>query len=502
MGKLNVVAKSSAVFLLWAAAAVALPAQTVPVRPSAPVFTTLHNFDDTHGGLPSAGLVEGIDGNLYGTSAGGSSLSLCNPFGCGTVFKITQDGTFVVLHYFDGTDGYGLDASLIQATDGNFYGTTAQGGANNQGTAFEITASGVLTTLYNFCNLPDCSDGAGPEAIVQGSDGDFYGTTEGAGFTGGTVFKLTPNGVLTTLYSFCSESNCTDGLEPVGELIQGSDGNFYGTTYIGGADNGGTAFRLTPSGTLTILYSFCQQVKNQICTDGFGPLAGLVEGVNGSFYGTTSAGGANSNSGTVFKITPSGSLTTLHTFCSRFIHGRCVDGSDPAYSLILVTDGNFYGTTQKGGIHDRCDYECGTVFKITPGGAFTPVHDFCSYTYFPCPSGSNPNGLVQDTSGNLYGTTYLGGANGDGTIFSLSVGLGPFVETNPAAGKVGANVGILGTDLTGATDVTFNGTATAFRVVSSTFIEAKVPSGATTGTIQVQLPSGTLSSNVPFIVLR
>ena len=499
IAKRNWATKACVIFLLRGAMAVALPAQTAPGTSTVPIFTTVHDFDGRHGKMPVAGLVQAADGSLYGTTIGGGSTAAeCDPFGCGTVFKLTPDGTLDIVHYFDGTHGSGPGANLIQATDGNFYGTTEGGGANSQGTVFKITPSGVFTTLYNFCALPDCTDGASSRApLVQGSDGNFYGTTWGDDVMAGSVFKVTPNGVFTTLYNFCSLPNCTDGYEPVAGLIEGSDGNFYGTTYEDGAYEGGTVFRITPSGILTIVYNFCSQISNDVCTDGAGPQAGLSVGADGNFYGTPSSGGAGSNGGTVFKLTPGGTLTTLHDFCSKRIDHKCVDGLYPENSLTLATDGNFYGTTREAGIRGG-----GTAFRITPRGTFSPLHEFCPDGNLACQGGSTPTVLTQDTSGNFYGTAELGGANGDGTAFSLSVGLGPFVETNPAAGKVGTTVGILGTDLTGATGVKFNGTATVFRLVSSTFIEAKVPSGATTGKVTVQLPGGTLSSNVPFIVLH
>ena len=168
------------------------------------------------------------------------------------------------------------------------------------------------------------------------------------------------------------------------------------------------------------------------------------------------------------------------------------------------TDGNFYGTTENGGKNNGdCGTGCGTVFQITPAGVLTTLYDFCSQGGSECTDGLEPfAGLVQDTNGTFYGTAAAGGADYLGVVFSLSMGLGPFVETNPVANKVGKKVGILGTNLTGATGVTFHGVAASFEVKSPTLIVAEVPSGATTGKVQVQLPSATLTSNVPFIVLR
>ena len=228
-------------------------------------------------------------------------------------------------------------------------------------------------------------------------------------------------------------------------------------------------------------------------TDGAGPSAALIQATDGNLYGTAYVGGANYY-GTVFKITPSGTLTTLYSFCSQ---SGCTDGAYPSGALVQSTNGDFYGTTQNGGASDYCGAGCGTIFKITPSGTLTTLYSFCSQS--GCTDGENPQaGLVQATDGSFYGTTGGGGAYNFGTVFSLSVGLGPFVETLPTFGKVGAAVKILGTNLTGATSVSFNGTAAVFEVVSSSEITTTVPTGATTGTVQVVTPNGTLSSNVPF----
>jgi len=287
----------------------------------------------------------------------------------------------------------------------------------------------------------------------------------------------------TTLFSF----DYTDGVNPVAALVQATNGDFYGTTSLGGAYADGTVFKITPSGALTTLYSFCAQSG---CTDGSRPYAGLAQGTNADLYGTTWFGGGAKDDGTVFKITLGGTLTTLYSFCQS----GCTDGSSPYAGLVQATNGDFYGTTDGGG-----SYGYGTVFKITPSGTLTTLYSFCSQS--GCTDGSGPYaGLVQDTNGTFYGTTVYGGAYGDGTIFTLSVGLGPFVKTLPTSGKVGAAVTILGKNLTHASSVTFNGTAAVFTA-SASEIKTTVPTGATTGTVQVVTPSGSLSSNLPFQVL-
>ena len=280
--------------------------------------------------------------------------------------------------------------------------------------------------------------------------------------------------------------NGADGANPEAGLILGTNGNFYGTTVNGGANGDGTVFSITASGTLTTLHNFCSQGGSS-CTDGSKSDAGLVQGTNGKLYGTTSGGGANGY-GTVFGITAAGTLTTLHSFDGT-------DGSSPEAGLAQGTNGKFYGTTYSGGANGD-----GTVFSIAAGGTLTTLYSFCAQP--DCTDGADPEaGLVNGTNGKFYGTTGFGGTSDYGTTFGISVGLGPFVETNPTSGNVGMAVTILGTNLVGASSVTFNGTAATFTVVSGSEITTTVPADATTGTLQVVTLTGTLSSNVPFRVL-
>jgi uncharacterized repeat protein (TIGR03803 family) len=394
-------------------------------QPAPPLTVTaqiLYSFGGTSTDAmgPSGVLIQGSDGNVYGTTyRGGLAVAECrdgaatsDPYaiGCGTVFKISPTGEETVLHLFAAAPADGVNPGvLIQGSDGNFYGTTAGGGTNNVGTVFGVTPEGVETILYSFTGGPD---GAGAVGLVQGSDGNFYGTTSGGGANNfGTVFKLTPAGVETVLYSFTGTSGDEsegDGAFPVGQLIQGADGNFYGVTFSGGegashdGQYGGTVFKVTPDGIETILHRFSGP-------DGESPVAGLMQGSDGNFYGTTPGG--NTTSGTVFKLTPEGVETTLYTFGS--------DGALwPYASLIQGSDGNFYGTTEGGGNADG-----GTMFQLTPAGVVTVLYSFPNTsgendgTQLP---GAEPNtNLIQGGDGNLYGTALQNGAYDRGYFFKL-----------------------------------------------------------------------------------
>jgi uncharacterized repeat protein (TIGR03803 family) len=351
------------------------------------------------GSNPKASLIRGSDGNFYGTTYTGG---VDNQSGgdSGTIFKVTESGLETILYNFLGNgngsnDGANPAANLILES-GNFYGTTFAGGNNNNGTVFTITPSGNETILYRFSGG---HDGSGPEAaLTLGNDGSFYGTTYSGGmYSHGTIFKLTLPGIESVVYSFGSNSG--DGANPEASLLLSSDGNFYGTTYSGGSNNYGTVFKLTPSGTETILHSFSSG------NDGANPQAALILGTDGNFYGTTTMGGTY-NQGTVFKITPSGTETIIYNF------GNLDDGANPVASLSLGNDGNFYGTTYNGGI-----FGYGTLFSLTSTGNETILYNFLNGS-----DGANPAaGLLLD-NGFFYGTTYSGAnINGSqGTIFKLS----------------------------------------------------------------------------------
>ncbi|MGB6744019.1 MAG: choice-of-anchor tandem repeat GloVer-containing protein [Terracidiphilus sp.] len=359
--------------------------------------------------------------------------------------------TFTTLVSFDGTDGAYSTANLIQASDGNFYGTTSGGGANSDGSVFRITPSGALTTLYSFCSKSSCSDGANPlGGLIQASDGNLYGTTEL-----GTVFKITLSGTLTTLGG-------TGGLDPLAGLIQGKDGNLYGVTARGGANtctlrpgyrvSCGTVFKITPGGTVTTLASFNQ-------ASGFAPSSPLIQATDGNFYGTAPEGGATyPGLGTVYKITPSGTLTVLHSFDGA-------DGEKSFAALVQGSDGNLYGTTSFGG--SNANYS-GTVFKITLSGTLTTLHSFDG------PDGSGAEaGLIQGTDGNFYGTTSGFGFNNLGTVFKItpSGALTVLHSFDGADGQLsyaslveGSNGDLYGTTEFGANTACSEGCGTIFRL--------------------------------------
>ena len=359
------------------------------------ILTTLFAFGDSasDGSNPNAALVLGKNGDLYGTTASGGSGAIDGSDGGGTVFQITNGSQLATLYTFgenSDQDGSSPEGALVQGRDGNFYGTTLLGGVNGDGTVFEVGAGGGLTTLYSFTNG---SDGSGPEAaLVQGTNGNFYGTTTGGGVNGhGTVFEIGAGGGLTTLYSFSG----SDGGSPQAALVLGDDGNLYGTTFDGGASDFGTLFRVSASGTLTTLYSFSGN-------DGARPNE-MVQGSDGNLYGTTSAGGANDD-GTVFRLTLDGVLTTLYSF------GDGDDGNSPNGALVQDDDGDFYGTTYYGGPDNA-----GTVFRINADGVLTTLYRFTGGN-----DGAQPSSLVLGSDGNFYGTTSGGAAMNDGTVFQVA----------------------------------------------------------------------------------
>jgi uncharacterized repeat protein (TIGR03803 family) len=306
---------------------VTLPAQT---------FKTLHSFNNTDGALPWATLMQANGGNFYGTTQNGGNTA-CT-LGCGTIFKITPNGKLTTFR-FDGTNGSQPIAGLVQAANGDFYGVTTTGGVNDLGTVFKFTPHGGLTTLYSF----NANTGYGPlGGLVLASDGNFYGTASSGGApTGqcnpgcGTIFKITPKGRYTTLHNF---NGIPDGGLPLATMTQAPNGKLYGTaSALGNAGNYGTVFTITLNGKFTVVHQFNN-------TDGADPFGGLILGTDGNFYGQTDLGGASDFGafGTVYKMTPSGKVTRLHSF-------EQTDGDNPISNLVKGTDGNLYGTEDYGG---------------------------------------------------------------------------------------------------------------------------------------------------------
>ncbi len=364
---------------------------------------TIHTFTGgaSDGGNPYAGLFEfdDIAGTLYGTTSSGTAVS--GSFGA--AFDLSGTTTTTLHTFTDGTDGGNSRAALTAGTDGNLYGTTESGGANGDGTVFQLTVTGTLNTIHAFTSG---TDGGNPyAALVEGADGNLYGTTSAGGAGFGTIFRISTSGSFQTLYTFTGGS---DGGAPYAPLIAGTDGNFYGTTSGGGAGGKGTIFEITPGGAFSSLYSFTG------ADDGATPYAALVQAGNGNFYGTTESGGANGE-GTVFEFVPGSSPTTVHAF-SALSSGSNADGANPYAALVSSTDGSFYGTAEAGGANGD-----GAVFRIPPGGGFTTVYSFTGGG-----DGANPYApLLLAGDGNLYGTTESGGAGGFGTAFQVAVTTSP-----------------------------------------------------------------------------
>jgi uncharacterized repeat protein (TIGR03803 family) len=391
----------------------------VPKTVACTSLTTRHWFTGTSDGRNASGLAQGTNGVLYGTTYYGAN----RPWG--TVFSLTTNGTFTTLVSFMQTNGANPTAPPVQGADGRFYGTTHYGGVNSAGTVFAMTADGVLTTLYAFSGDINGAWPSGPLAL--GTDGNLYGTTTAGGISDyGTVFRVTSNGALTNLYCFTAG---IDGQAPTGGLVQGLDGSFYGLTPAGGAFFKGNAFRITPDGLFTTLYSFTGG------RDGNTPAGTLVLGSDGNFYGVTTTGGLTGK-GSVFRLTPTGALTTLYNFGNI----SPLDGAYPVAGLVQSSDGNLYGTTSlANGFTGPGGY--GTVFRVSPDGT-----TFSTLLFFDgCDDGAQPQtSLMEDAAGYLYGSTSAGGPcqSNQGTLFRLAVGCSPQITSQPASQAVliGASV--------------------------------------------------------------
>ncbi len=337
----------------------------VPTEIQAQTFKVLHTFKGDDGAGPVGQLLKDPAGNIYGTtSSGGNGRGACSNYGgCGTAFKLDQTGRAVWVHSFKSPKGWEPLAGLLRDKEGNLYGTAGLGGN---------TA---------------CLDGCG------------------------IVFKLNKTGGETVLYKFTGEP---DGYYPEALLVEDAAGNLYGTTYIGGSNNTGSVFKIDTSGKGSVLYNFTGG------SDGCFPYPGVILDSVGNLYGVTLMGGAgfcNSGYGVVFKLDTSGNETVLHSFA-----GYPSDGANPDSVLLFDSQGNLYGTTDNGGGSEACDGGCGTVFELSSQNgdwSETVLYNFCSLEN--CTDGESPlrGPLVRDSAGNIYGTTYLGGAYDNGAIFKL-----------------------------------------------------------------------------------
>jgi uncharacterized repeat protein (TIGR03803 family) len=451
-------------------------AQYTPVN----LFQYLNTNNNTSGIMDNSFLAQGPDGQLYDTDWSDGT------YGYGSVFTISLTGEFELLYSFctEGEPcqetGANPQGGVTLGSDGNFYGTTTDGGAHGDGTIFKITPSGKLTTLYSFSGVGD--DGTAPTfPVIQASNGDFYGVTSSGGtYDNGTFFKITSAGTQTDLASFhCSVNGCNPDLP-----VQGSDGNFYGTTNNGGPNttcNCGVVYQATPAGAITVIYTFPSGQGS--------PLGQLVEGSDGNFWGVTS-GVAFISAGELYKISPSGDFTVVHTFAG----GSNGDGAGPVSGLIAGSDGNLYGVTNAGGTAN-----VGTIYNVDPStDAYAVLYSFCgdvSCVFFlPGPV------LLQDTNGTFYGNTN-GNSDGGSWFISYDTGLGPFVRTITQSGDVGATVTFLGQDFTGTTEVEFDGVDADFDLISETELKATVPAAGATGPVSVITPSGKLIALTNFKVL-
>jgi uncharacterized repeat protein (TIGR03803 family) len=391
----------------------------------------------------------------------------------GTIFQLSTRGTLGFLHTFDSTDG-AQPQGLTLATDGNLYGVTSSGGTSNSGVLYRLSPNGTYATLHEFSGG---SDGGSPIASpVEATDGSIYGVTLGSFVLASTLYRYTPqSGSFATIYTFDEAHG-----QYASHLIEGTDGSLYGTAIWGGNSQCGTAFKITTSGTPLWAYSF------PCGTGGYNPEM-LLQAADGNFYGVTANGGDCLFCGTIFKSDNQGQISTLYSLPPTLVHG-----ANPAI-LVQGTDGNLYGVTIAGG-----QFSNGTVFKMTTSGTYTVLYSLDSAT-----TGGTPAGLMQHTNGLLYGTAQAGGTSSNGTVYSFNARLSPFVAFVVPAGRSGQTAQILGQGLTGTTSVTFNGVpATTFTVVNNTYMTAVVPSGATTGKVVVTTPGGALTSNVNFRIIN
>src|SRR5215469_10586993 len=469
--------------------------------------TTVYSFCSltscADGQYPFGGVTLGFDGNFYGTTQSGGSK------GAGSVFKITPTGTLTTLWNFgNGTDESVPLFTTVLGKDNNMYGVSLGQYVGQSGAFFKVTTStGVFKALKDFAY----ANGATPNLPIPGTDGNFYGTTQGGGDPTchcGVVYKATATGAITVLHKFKGYPN--DGYWPHGTLVQGNDGNFYGTTYQGGAHNQGTVFKITPAGIFTLVYSFYYGGGTSF--DPVNPQAGLTLGPDGNFYGV-GAGGGTKAAGAIFKITPAGSETVLYNFCAV----ACSDGFGAATPLVLHTDGKFYGNTNGNSLGGSVFYRLDVGFKplvdlvnwSTKVGQTVEIlgQGFTGTTKVSFGGVSAPFNNVSDTymtatvpagalTGSVVVTTFTNSMTSNRKFLVI-----PQIKSfAPTSGIVGSGVVITGVSLTQATKMIFGGKPAAFTVKSDTQITAVVPVGAKTGKIAITTAGGTSTSSTNFTV--
>ena len=453
------------------------------------------------GANPTGGVTLGFDGNLWGTTLNGGSD------GAGTVFKVTPAGAWTGIYNFtNATDDSAPNFTVLQGQDGNIYGVSEEQYSGQYGSFFKLSTKGKITAHpFNY------TDGATPSLPVQGNDLNFYGTTQVGGDPTckcGVIYKATAAGKITVLHKFTGYPS--DGNRPIGILALGSDGNFYGTTYVGGAKNVGTVFKITPAGVYTLLYSF-----GTVTGDATEPIAGLTLGTNGIFYGASAAGGSL-NGGAIFQITSSGTEKVLYNFCVV----SCYDGLAPTTPMTLHTDGKFYGNTAGnslgGSVFYSFDVGLKPFVKLITWSAKDGATAEILGQGFTGATGVSFNGVaaakfnnVSDTymtatvpAGALTGpvtvTTFTGSLTSDRNFL-----VAPQIKSfTPTSGIVGTTITITGVSLTQTTSVTIGTKAAKFTVKSDTSVTATIPAGAKTNKpITIVTPGGTVNSTAKLAVV-
>jgi len=429
------------------------------------------------GSGPTGSLVQASDGNFYGTAIFGGAH---NANDGGTVFRISPSGQFALLHIFvadksgNFSNGNGPVGSLVEGKDGFLYGTTTAGGAHNAGVIFKISKSGKFNLLHRFCSEAECADGSNPSALVLGNDGNLYGGTLGGGaFNNGSIFRIKPAGPFTILHALNDKS---DGGPPSQALVQASDGNFYGVGSFSPDGGLGNLFRVTPRGEFTDLHDMGDPPDADAN-------ARLIQASNGLLYGTTFYG-------EVFQISLSGSFQIVVPGPFHTILGGVTQASD----------GNLWGTFSGSGVSQNTD----VLFADAIGGS-----NLLKVSFDCAINGGNPQGVIQGGDGKLYGLAAACGVDSQGhaargTVFTVEAELAApppvFATFTPTSGKVNSQVTIRGDHFVGTTEVAFNGVEAAFKVLNAKFIRVTVPAGASTGPITVINAGGTTMSKQTFTV--